>query len=232
MAQSLDKRINAALRSAARLNDVEGVISDVEAEIGATTRRFNAETTRSVDPALTTPEAREARNTAADLEHDIRRLNASLGMLQETRDRLISEGREAERKARYEAAKVKRDALALQIRTRYPALAMELVDMARQIAESDAECKAVSPPLDSAEYLARACGYYWKSDGSSSAPVDRIGEIKLPLLGQSGQYLPIWTSTLDGRDKLWARRVEDDQIFAARPIDGIAAPAAEPAEAA
>ena len=232
MAQSLDKRINAALRSAARLADVESVIGDVETEIAATTKRFDAETARSVDPALTTPEAREARNNAADLEHDIRRLNASLGMLQETRDRLISEGKEAERKARYEAAKAKRDALAVHIRTRYPEIAMELLDMARQIAESDAECKAVNPSLDSAEYLARECGYYWRSDGTSSTPVDRIGDIKLPLLGQSGQYLPVWTSTLDGRDKLWARRVQDDQAFAAKPIDGIATPAADQREAA
>lgn len=227
MAQSLDKRINGALRSAARLKDVETVISDVEAEIASTTTRFNAETTRSVDPALTTPEARDARNNAADLEHDIRRLNASLGMLQETRDRIINDDREAQRKARYDAAKAKRDALAHHIRTRYPVIAMELVDMVRQIAESDAECRAVSLGLESAEYLARGCGHTWPND-RGLGEVARLSTIKLPLLMRNGSYLPLQVSNITQNAAGQAGDIESDQRDALQPMEGIPAPV-EPA---
>jgi formylmethanofuran:tetrahydromethanopterin formyltransferase len=63
MAQSLESRINSALRSAARLKDVQGVITDVEAEIASTRTKLEAENARSIDPALTTPQAREAATT-------------------------------------------------------------------------------------------------------------------------------------------------------------------------
>ncbi len=231
MAQSLDKRINAALRSAARLADVESVIGDVETEIAETTKRFDAETARSVDPALTTPEAREARNNAADLEHDIRRLNASLGMLQETRDRLISEGQEAERKARYEAARAKRDALAVHIRARYPQIAMELVEMIKQIAESDAECRSVSPRLESAEIVARGGSHMWP-EGRGLGEVKRLSTISMPLLMRNGTYLPLQTSNITQNMDRQIADSELDQREAREPIDGIALPETDQREAA
>ena len=41
MAQSLENRIQSALRSAARLKDVQGVIADVEAEIASTQAKLD-----------------------------------------------------------------------------------------------------------------------------------------------------------------------------------------------
>ncbi len=234
MAQSLESRINAALRSAARLKDVDTVISDVEAEIAATTKKFDAETARSVDPALTTPQAREARNNAADLEHDIRRLHASLGMLQETRQKLIDDADEASRRAAYDAAKDERNALALHIRARYPEIAMELVELVKRIDASNFQIEAVNQckpagadPLIPAEFLARECGHYW----GGTSPVTLISKIELPLLGSPGRYLPINHRTMDGANVTWARNMERDLAFAATPIKGIEAKP-EPQDAA
>lgn len=235
MAKSLETRINAALRSAARLTDIEGVIADVEAEIAATQVNLDRETARSVDPALTTPEAREARNNAADLEHDIRRLHASLGMLKEKRQKLVDDDAEAQRRKAYDEAKAERDDLACHIRSRYPEIAMELQALVYRIQASDRQCEAVSrdrpegaPVLVAAEYLARECGHYW--NGVTS--VTRLAEIKLPLLGRSGRYLPIESRTTDQLDMHWRASVKADLEFANRPVPGVTSrleAAAEPA---
>lgn len=227
MAQSLESRINAALRSAARLKDVETVIADVNAEIASAGGRLDAENARSVDPALTTPEAREARNNAADLEHDIRRLFASLGLLTETRDRIVARAVEEQRQARYDAAKAERDALARNIRTRYPELAMELLSMVRRIEASDKQCAAVnqdrpegSGNLALAENLARDCGYSWPmSRGGGS--VMRLADMRLPLLGRDGAYLPIQANAMTGSTSSWDNAMAEDQAFAKLPIPGI-----------
>jgi hypothetical protein len=241
MAQTLDKRINASLRSAARLKDVEGVIADVEAEIAATTVKMEAETAKSIDPALTTPEAREARNNAADFEHDIRRLNASLGMLAEKRDTLIAENAEAQRRARYDAAKAERDDLARHIRARYPEIAAELVAMAERILASNAQCDQANfqlpdgaAKLEQAEHLARGCGCYWEMS-KGGGPVTYISQVRLPLLASGmGSYLPFSFEPGDPGWKNWKRMLAADLEFAKQPLDGIApAPEAEPqAEAA
>jgi len=229
MAQPLESRINAALRSAARLKDVETVISDVETEITAVTVKFDEETARSIDPALTTPQAREARNNAADLEHDVRRLNASLQLLRERRQKIIDDDTHARKLARYEAAKATRDELALHIRTRYPALAMELVEIAQRIAASDAECSTVNadrpkgtPQLESAEYLARECGWSWPS-AVGSVPVHRIGDAVVPLLGRPGTYLPLQPGNALAKNSHWSNQITADQEFAKREVPGLTA---------
>jgi hypothetical protein len=227
MAQSLESRINAALRSAARLKDVEAVIAAVEAEIGATQIKLDAENARSIDPALTTPQAREARNNAADLEHDIRRLNASLGLLIETRDGIVARNVEEQRQARYDAAKAERDALARNIRTRYPELAMELLSMVQRIEASDKQCAAVnqdrpegSGHLAFAEHLARDCGYSWPMSRGGGL-VLKIADMRLPLLGRDGTYLPIQANAMTGSTSFWESAMAEDQALAKEPIPGI-----------
>lgn len=223
MAQPLENRITAALRSSSRIKDVESTISDVGTEIGATQIKFDHEQARSIDPALTTPQAREARNNAADLEHDIRRLNASLDLLKVRRQTILDDESYAKRVARYEAAKAERNDLARHIRTRYPAIGLELAELAKRIAASDVECEAASrdrprdePVLQSAEHLARECGYYWEMQKGGS-PVVRIGDIMFPLLGRDGTYMP--TGFWNG-ERL-ADGIAADQEMAKRPIPGI-----------
>lgn len=229
MAQSLDNRINAALRSAARLKDVEAVIGAVETEIAATTVKMEAETARSIDPALTTPQAREARNNAADLEHDIRRLNASLGMLKEKRDKIVADNAEEQRRKRFDAAKAERDDLARHIRTRYPEIAMEMLALVRRIDASNAACEAANRELPGnaeklvhAENLARDCGHYWTMNRGSE-PVTFLSRIRLPLLSRSGSYLPIQHREIDSGAAMWAHGVAADQEFAKQPVPGIEA---------
>jgi len=227
MAQSLDNRINAALRSAARLKDVEAVIGAVETEIADTTVKMDAETARSIDPALTTPQAREARNNAADLEHDIRRLNASLGMLVEKRDKIIADNAEEQRRKRFDAAKAERDSLAQHIRTRYPEIAMEMLALVRRIEASNAACEAVNretpwkgEKLVHAENLARDCGHYWEMN-RGGGPVTFISNIRLPLISREGSYLPIQHREVSSMSAMWEHGVAADQEFAKQPIPGI-----------
>lgn len=227
MAQPLENRITSSLRPSSRLKDVAATIDDVEKEIAATQRRGDLETARSIDPAMATKEAREARNNAADLEHDVRRLNASLELLKARHQAILDDESYALRAARYKAAKAERDDLARHIRARYPEIAMELLTMARRIRASEAECNAVNrdrphgeAALESAERLARACGYCWEGGGE----VTRIGNIRMPLLMMNGSYLPIQTSNLTQSADAQRKNIEIDQREAKKPlmIDGAA----------
>jgi hypothetical protein len=241
MAQPLETRITSALRDSSRLKDVETTISDVEKEIASTQKRFDDETARSIDPALTTPQAREARNNAADLEHDIRRLNASLDLLKTRRQTIIDDDAYAKRRARYDAARKERDDLARHIRTRYPALAVELLEMAQRIAASDEANAAVNkdlprgePRLESAEFLARETAEYWEMSKGGS-PVTRLSKIHIPLLHRDGSYLPLpGRMEIGGQARLEAlpKLVEADLAFAAKLIEGIDQAEDEKAEAA
>jgi len=197
MAQPLESRITAALRDRARLADVVRVIADVEAAVAATRSRSEAETARSVDPALSTPEAREARNNAADLEHDIRRLHASLDLLTKKRDNILADDAESKRRTRYDRAKAERDELAAHIRDRYPVLAMELAEMAERILRSETECATANldrprgePELVSAEQVARGYVTVRSWNGRDLSIVSRLIDIQLPLLSLPGKMWP------------------------------------------
>lgn len=198
MAQPLEKRITSALRSSSRLADVETTIGDVETEIDATEARLAGEQARSIDPALSTPEAREARNAVADLEHDLRRLSASLELLRARRQAILDDDSYEKRRARYEAARAERDDLAEHIRVRYPELALELAELAERIIASDAECAAVSndrprgaPELASAEQLARGYAGLGSWFSARIEPVTRLIDIQLPLLNAPGNLWPV-----------------------------------------
>lgn len=220
MAQPLERRISSALHESSRLADVEALSAEVEKEITETGERHESEVARSIDPALTTPQAREARDNSADLEHDLRRLNASLDMLRARRQKILDDESYARRRERYAAAKRERDEVACLIRTRYPALAAELASMAECIFKSDAECAAANadrprgePLLVSAEQLARDCGLTWPGGG----PVLRIGEMHVPLLHGVGQYLPL-PEQGGTVAKLWREQIKADAAFAQRAI--------------
>ena len=197
MAKTLEDQITAALRPSSRIVDVKAVITSVQAQIVATTAEFETQTALSISPALTVPQAREARNTAADLEHDLRRLNASLDLLVQREKKLIGEGDLAARRERYAAAAERRDRLVQDIKTIYPVIAGQFYDLVRRIEESDAECEDLnrggapwgSQPLVSAEILARGCdpNLYWPNN---AGPVQRLGRAVVPFLTSSESVLP------------------------------------------
>lgn len=215
MAQPLETRITAALRDSSRLKDVETTISDVTREIASTQKRCDQQTARSIDPALTTPQAREARNNAADLEHDVRRLNASLDLLKARHQAILDDESYARRVARYDAAEKERDDLVQIIRERYPLIVLELLDLVNRIVANDAECQAVNrdrprdkPGLASSEVIGRdvPANFYW---ANGAGPVIRLENMTLPLPFTDACALP-FTSGLESP----LRR--DEQIAALR----------------
>lgn len=199
MAQPLENRITAALRSSSRIKDVESTIADVEAEIGSTQKKYDGEQARSIDPALTTSEAREARNNAADFEHDIRRLNASLDLLKARRQAILDDESYALRMERYNLAAKERDELVAIIRERYPLIVLELISLIERIDANDTECQSVNrdrprekPILVSAEAIGRGCpgNFYWDMS-KGGGPVHRLSQISLPLPFSDEMALPI-----------------------------------------
>ena len=210
---SMEKRITSALRSSSRLKDVESVIVEVQTAISKATDDLAAAEARSLDPALTTPEAREARNNAADLAHDIRRLNASEEQLVERRQAILSDEAYAERRNKFQAAKEERDALVSLLRSRYPALALELLTLVKRIAANDIELQAVNQckPRDednlvSAEFIARGCnGISW----GNLEPFWRIADASLPTFSGPGAYLPL------NRNHLYQSVIDADQALVA-----------------
>jgi hypothetical protein len=199
MAQPLENRITAALRDSSRLKDVEATISDVGSEIGSARKALSQELARSVDPALTTPQARQARSTAADLEHDIRRLEVSLSLLGERRQAILDDESYAIRLKRYEAAESERDALVAWVRDRYSVIVLEIVDMVQRLHASDAECAAVNrdrprdkPVLVGAEFLGRDLppSGYWPIEKGGS-PGTRLDTMILPMPFSDEMAVPI-----------------------------------------
>ncbi|GLT02998.1 hypothetical protein GCM10007897_44360 [Sphingobium jiangsuense] len=209
---SLEKRITSALRSSSRLKDVEGVIAEVKDAMANAAEDQAVEEARSIDPALSTAEAREARNNAADLAHDVRRLEASLGQLRERRQAIQDDESYEQRRQRFAAAKAERDELAALIRARYPVLAMELLEMVRRIEANDAEIVEVNKArprgeksLLSAEHVARGLpGYTWRN----MEPVTRLADATLPIMSGPGVYLPV------AHAGLYAAGIEKDQAIA------------------
>ena len=187
MANPLEDQIKSALRSSSRLKDVIAVIALTEWARDHADKLASAAQERSVDPALTTADARIARNDAADHEHDARRLNASLELLQARRKKILDDDSYAKRQARYDAAKAERDALANELSERFPAIAAELVRLALRIQASDAECSKVNADrprgqdaLVIAEALARGTNsmFTGRQVGTRLA---RITEMQIPI---------------------------------------------------
>ena len=194
MAQPLETRIASALRPSSRLKDVENVIGEVEAEIERFTLAEKAEATKSVDPRVTTEQARASRNTAADHLHDARRMTATFELLRERRQAILDDEEYAKRAQNYADAKARRDALADRISTRYPALVAELYQMVEAIDQSDAECKRVNADrprgaeyLASAEGIARGCGDNFSDRGER---FNRLKQMQVPFLDGPGLLLP------------------------------------------
>lgn len=207
MAQTLENRITSALRDASRLTDVQSVIAEVEAETTRMQDMHASEVARSIDPSLTTPAAREARNNAADYEHDVRRLRASHELLSKRRQAILDDESYAQRVQRYDAAVKERDDLAAVIRDRYPQIAMEILDIVIRIKASDATCSAVNqdrprgrPALESAEALARGVPSNFYSAGG---PITKLEKARLPFLDQPGGYLPVQASNITQNSDSW-----------------------------
>lgn len=194
MAQPLNDQINSALGGSSRLKDVEAVIAAAQAKLGHLKTEIATAEARSIDPAVTTLQAREARDLAADLAHDIRRLGASLTALEQRRQSLLADESYEERRRHYAAAREARDNLVERVRIRYPAIALELLQLVEDLAANEAECAAVNaarpkgePLLESAEALARDCAGNWYR---GVTPVARLKDMKLPFLSSDGLLLP------------------------------------------
>lgn len=215
---SLEKRITKALHASSRLRDVETLISEVDELIEQAEIAQQEADAKSVDPALTTAEAREARNQAADFAHDVRRLGASLSALKDRRTAILEDSEYEERQQRFAAARAERDELIGVIRARYPVLALEIYQIAQRIQASDQELAEVNKrrprgedALVSAEMLARGItGYSW----AGMEPVMRIEDALLPLLSSGGLYLPLNRAPTSTPG--WEEKMQEDQRIADR----------------
>jgi hypothetical protein len=180
MPKSTDERIIAAHSPGARVADILALIADIEAEATSADAEANRLDALSLDHATPEPQAEAAADEAGKVRRRAKRLAAKVTALRARIDDLEESNRSIANRAAYDAAKERRDALASDLKARWPALVAEMVEMFDRIAASDAECAKVRGPDDlvSAEAIARDCHPNFILPGLHQY-IPRLSEVKV-----------------------------------------------------
>lgn len=189
MAKSLTERL-ASAKATGRITitDLERLISDLSDERAAQDAAFVRHSAASIDFALSeldrdraAQDADRARRAVQGLAPEIADLRAKLAARRADEAESVTT---AERRA----AIAERDALAATITTRYDEASRILIDLAKEIAASDAHLIASGLGRElSAEAVARGCENNFRMQ---LEPMTRLTQIRLPKLAALGDLWP------------------------------------------
>jgi hypothetical protein len=172
----LEKRIAAALADDVARDLVAALIAEIETAIVAADEAAAAEREKALDP-LTSPDASKARATMEDAAFWRDRLRSVLPRLKARYEEIYAANYMAQWRDDYEALKVKRDALAVELREVYPDFETKIVDLFARIAANNEELSRLhqARPADvalhllGAELVARGLGAFTRSEPSITA---------------------------------------------------------------
>lgn len=132
MLNRLTGRIAKAIKTETSLNDLTEILKETESEGAVTRRRAEVARKEALHPALTSVEAERAFQAAERVRFEADRLDAAAEELRNRIAKKTEAQQRAERQRIYDGAMAARDAMASKIRSRYPQLAKELTDLARE----------------------------------------------------------------------------------------------------
>lgn len=135
MLNRLTGRIAKAIKSETSLNELAQILKETEGEAAIARSRADSARKEALHPALTSLEAERAFHAAERVRFEADRLDAAAEELRTRIEVLAEAQRRAEKQRVYDKAKAARDGVASKIRTRYPKLANELADLAREAVE-------------------------------------------------------------------------------------------------
>jgi hypothetical protein len=179
MSQQLEKRIAAALASAATSADVATMIAEVDAALPTAVDAAERERIKAYDPTV---DAQKARQSLADAQFARDRLQAALVALQRRLQELQEQEYSVQWHGQYTQVEAECHALAAELREIYPAMQSKLVDLLTRVKACDAEVGRIngSAPdgvrrrLHEVELVARNLEHFTRDERSIT------NELRLP----------------------------------------------------
>jgi hypothetical protein len=148
---------------------------------------------RALDPLIEDDAAKRERETLVDAELERDRARILLSALADRQRQVEAEERNAARRREYDAAKAERDALAADLKARWPALSAEMVELLRRIVASDARLVGVNASLpagadrlDAAEAVARGLASNFLLPTTPAQPATRLASAMIPRFAPGG----------------------------------------------
>ncbi|MCX5579453.1 hypothetical protein [Kaistia terrae] len=202
MVKDLKTQIHDALTGALTRDDVSAVLSASRQALDKAETEVAHLQRASLDPLVAPDKADVTRDAWERARFDRDRIAAAIVALEQRVAQLARIDAEADKRNAYQVAKAERDALAADLRDRYPALAEELVSLLVRLQASDARLATVNRAipdgeawLGSAEAIARDCPIDFRSGVSL---ISRITAARLPSFGAAGIEF-LWTERGSGR---------------------------------
>lgn len=190
MAQPLDDRIAAALKTGSRLADCEKTLIDAKAEREQVKANKAAAEDRRTDPELTEAQAVDAHLEVEEASLRLIRLDRAIERLAEIIAAKKANAVQAEAQKRYDQARHRRDELATELVEHVAPLIDKLAAYLARIAENDRELAQINTnlpdacdPLVSAEVIAR--GPFARQYGAH-----QLVAMKLPLFAHNALAWP------------------------------------------
>jgi hypothetical protein len=189
----LSDRIADVLASEASVDEITRVITLAQAE----REHLQAERERAravaFDPLAKSDAVESARRVGSAADWALQRLTVALDQLQAKHEAAVAHAEAAARAAHHAEVTAERDALAEELRQRYPALAGELAGLLTRVRASNERVEAVNrsgePWIDPVETVARAVaphGTTFLTTGVRLPPLDReaheMGRYLWPML--------------------------------------------------
>jgi hypothetical protein len=164
----LSDRIADALQGTPSPDDVAALIAAVEQDLERLGHERDAATQRSLDPVTPVDAVVRAREQTDGCEFALARLTVALQQLQAKHEAAVCHVKQAARDALHAEITAERDALADELRTRYPELSKALGDLLSRVKANNARVEQLNrtggPWIASVETVARgmpANGIHW-----------------------------------------------------------------------
>jgi hypothetical protein len=138
------RRGPASFRDGPTSNDVQTLISEVEAASLSSNEAAERARERALDPVFPAKEVAEACRQMEDAAFARDRLSAAVPRLQGRREELLEAEEQARRWIAYEKVKAERDKLAAELADVYPAVEHKLADLLARIDANDRQIEHIN----------------------------------------------------------------------------------------
>ncbi len=177
---TLSGRIAAVLQGEPSVNDVAAVIADVETELERLEREWDRARKLSLDPLAHDEVVTKARQDSTAVQFNLERLNVALGHLCAALQNAKAREEEARRQEFRVNVVAERDALAQELRERYPELAGGLADLLTRIKANNERVDVANrgggqwiDPVETAARGVAQSGIHFLVTGVCLPPFDR-----------------------------------------------------------
>ncbi|MEP3226313.1 MAG: hypothetical protein ABJO01_10080 [Parasphingorhabdus sp.] len=181
MAKPIKGRIEAALKPTSRVATISELIDELPNEIELLEQRRQQAESDSLNMALQEADQEDAILLEPKLARGVKRLEYALSQLQELRDERINSQKAQEQLERYNKAKDDREAVAKDLKEFWANEMPKLLDILQRMKENTEAIYRVnkdrpgeSPPLDSAEWVARDLGQEGKRTGGNYYYIEKM----------------------------------------------------------